>query len=400
MNKIYSTAIIGGGASGLISAIELLNNGVNADEIVIIEGQDRVGKKLIATGNGQGNLMNADFNACHYHGEKGFIDNFVAFTKNLNLEDYFYRLGVPLITDEKGRKYPLSKQASAVLDVLREKLDSAGVKTITGFKVTKITEKNDVFTAYSDGGEVQARKVVLAVGGSSGKQFGTDGTSYILAEKFLHTKTVLYPSLVQLKTNLDKIRALKGLKENALVYAYDGNKLLATYEGDVLFTEFGVSGNAIFYLSAYLSGAKQPKIKIEFIPQYTLEQAEKLISDRKKFSPTQTQERTLGCIVNKRIGSAVYKSAKSDSAKDLAYALKNFELTVTGTLGFNNAQVTKGGIRTNEIDYKTYESKFKQGLYLVGEVLDIDGDCGGYNLTFAFVSAIACARAIAKKDKE
>jgi len=395
LNKTYKVAIVGGGASGLICACELSSLLGDGSNIFILERTDRVGKKIIATGNGQCNLGNANFSSEFYHGDKEFIEQFIRLAKDIDLDGYLYSLGIPIITEENGKKYPVSKQASAVLDTIRARLSSYNVCTLTNFMVNDITFKNGIFTLTSENGKVQAERVVLATGGKAGKQFGTDGFGYALAKKFNHRVTPLYPSLVQVKTELDKIRGLKGLKERVTATAYDGEEKLATCTGDLLFTEFGVSGSAIFTLSAYLSGVKEPKIVVEFMPEFSIEETQKLIADRKKNAVTESGEKVFNCLINKRIGQAVYKTAKTDKASDLAYALKNFTLTVKGTLDFSNAQVTKGGIDTSDIT-SSFESKIQKGLYLTGEILNVDGDCGGYNLMFAFTTGVVVARNIIK----
>ena len=396
LNKTYKVAIVGGGASGLICAVELSSLLGDGKDIVILERTDRVGKKIIATGNGQCNLGNANFSSEFYHGDKGFIEQFIHQANDIDLDGYLYSLGIPIITEENGKKYPVSKQASAVLDTIRARLSSYNVCTLTDFMVSDISFNNGIFMLSSGNGKVQAEQVVIATGGKAGKQFGTDGFGYSLAKKFNHKLTPLYPSLVQVKTELDKIRGLKGLKERVIATAYDGKEKLATCTGDLLFTEFGVSGSAIFTLSAYLSGAKDPKIVVEFLPGFNLEETKQLIVDRKKNATSESGEKVFNCLINKRIGQAVYKTAKSDKASDLAYALKNFTLTVKGTLDFASAQVTKGGIDTADITNK-YESKLQKGLYLTGEILNVDGDCGGYNLMFAFTTGIVVARDIVKR---
>ena len=389
---------MGGGASGLLCAVELLRfkNSLKGNQIAIIEKNDRVGKKLIATGNGQGNLCNQDLSKKHYHGNSFFIKSFFDGAKDINIQEYLTSLGIPLTTAKDGKQYPISKQASAVLDVIRAFLESKGCTIITGETAEQISGKDGDFTIKTDKNVYHAQKVVLAFGGKAGKQFGTDGTSYALAQNLGHDITPLYPSLVQLKTETDKIKGLKGLKENANVVALDGEQVLCQSVGEVLFTEYGVSGNAVFQISGYLAKAKNPKVKIEFLPDYSLEQTTTLLTERQKIDYLQSEQMLVG-IINKRIGQAVIKGAKSTTPSDLANALKNFTLKVTGNLGFNYAQVTKGGVNADQVNPFTLQSIKKKGVYIVGEALDVDGDCGGYNLAFAFTSAIICAKDIKER---
>ena len=398
MQKTYKTAIIGGGSAGLMCAVELLSgaDALSGEEVIIIERNDRVGKKLIATGNGQGNLMNGDFNESFYYGDKGFISAFVDCADKLDLYAYLNKLGIPLSSKKAGKVFPLSKQASAVLDIIRAFLSFKNCTVETGKRVTKVEKNDDVFTIFCGHEQILAQNVVMATGGSAGKQFGTDGTAYKLMTDFGHKLTALYPSLVQLKTDTTCIKGLKGLKETARVTAFDGARPLRSVSGDLLFTDFGVSGNTIFQLSACIAGKKDAYLIVEFLPELSYSETEKLLLKRVKMKHLKKEDLLCG-ILNKRIGQAVLKYAKSDSVEDIAYAIKNFKLKVTGSLDFSYAQVTRGGIKTADVDAETYRSKLCKGMYIVGEALDVDGECGGYNLTFAFVSGITSAKAIKKE---
>lgn len=392
MKNNYQALIVGGGASGLTCAIELLRakNCLSGSDVLILEKNDRVGKKLIATGNGQGNLSNANLSCSNYHGDKSFIDAVINNPQKINVVNYLEELGVFLTTSSDGKIYPISKQASAVLDILREYLANKGCTVNTCENVVSIAKGKDDWIVKTQNGSYTAKNVVLAFGGAVGKQFGTDGSSYSLVQNLGYKVTKLYPSLVQLKTDTTFIRGLKGLKERARVIAYDGNVKLAESVGDLLFTEFGVSGNAIFQVSAYLTDAKNPSISVEFLPDYTLEQVKNLLVKKSQIDYISKEEILVG-ILNKRIGQAILKRCNSFSPDVVAKQIKNFSLKVTGNLGFNYAQVTKGGVQTDQINPLTMQSKINKGLYIIGEALDVDGDCGGYNLTFAFLTGILSA---------
>lgn len=399
MNKIYQTAIIGGGSAGLMTAVELVSGkgALQGSDVVILERNDRVGKKLVATGNGQGNLTNLNLGTQFFYGNSNFINAFIESAKEINLIEYLKGIGIYTFSNKEGKVYPLSRQASSVLDTIRLYLNKKGVNEQTSSKVIKIVKQKDCYQIQTENQPYYAKTVVLATGGAVAKQFGTDGSAYALAEAFGHKKTELFPSLVQLKTELDKIRGLKGLKEVAKVSAVVDGKEVMSATGDLLFTEFGVSGSTIFSLSASVVDKKNATLKVEFLPDLTESEIESILLDREKTCSHLNEEYLLG-LINKRVGQAVLKTAKSKCAKDVAFALKNFNLKVTGNLGANYAQVTKGGIKTEQVDENSYQSKLAKNLYIIGEALDVDGDCGGYNLTFAFVSAIKCARAIKNKN--
>lgn len=399
MQKVYKAIIVGGGASGLVSAIELASNKnkIDGKDILVLEKLDRVAKKLIATGNGQANLSNANLSVSNYYGDTKFISDFFDGAKNISVKDFFMSLGLPFYTMKDGRQYPLSRQANAVVDILRYKIQSLDIEVKTNYEVTDIAFNDGLFTLSTANGKFFAKKVILAVGGKAGKQYGTDGSAYSLAEKFGHKTTKLYPSLVQVKTDTKLIKGLKGIKEQAKVYALDGDKVLKSADGDLLFTEYGVSGSAVFQVSGHLNTAVNPVVKIEFLPDYSLAEVEQIIQTRLDGVTFIDKSDLLIGIVNKKLGQLLMSAVKSLTAKEIAKTLKDFRLSVKETLGFNYAQVTKGGITTIDVNPKTCESSLKDGLYLTGEYLDVDGDCGGYNLTFAFLSGMVSAIDIKSK---
>ncbi len=392
MNGVYSVAIVGGGASGLVCAVELINRGVLGKNIIILEKNDRVGKKLLATGNGQGNVSNAQVSQANYYGDKDFISAFFSCNEKPSIDDLFNSLSLPLCEDSEGRKYPLSKQASSVLDIMREFLFKKEVNVITNAEVTAIKKSGEVFLLFADK-EYKAEKVVTAFGGKAGKQFGTNGTAYELLKPFGHTVTKLYPSLVQLKTDREKIKGLKGLKEKVKLSVKTDNGIKETF-GDLLFTDYGISGDAVFKISPLVADKTNVTINVEFLPNVSSEYLKSIIEERIKKG--YSGESLLNGIINKKIGFNVLRSIKDINAENVVNALKQFKLSVIGTLGYDYAQVTKGGINCKDINPITFESKKQSNLYVIGEALNVDGDCGGYNLDFAFSSAMMVAKAITK----
>ena len=398
MNKIFKAAIVGGGSSGLLCATELLSgeNRLMGGDVVILERNDRVGKKLIATGNGQGNLTNAYISAENYSGDPAFIRAFIEQSKRINLTEYLKNLGIITEKDESGRIYPVSRQANSVLDILRAYLTGNNCTVITGFKANKITVSDGVFTVFSENGEtIRAENIVLTAGGRAAKQFGTDGQAYSLATNFHHKLTPLFPSLVQLKTEKEPIKGLKGIKSNATVSLFDGNTFVKKASGDLLFTDYGVSGNTVFKISDKAVTLKNPVLKIDFLPQFAEKELSEILAKRAR-SGFMPKTDILNGLVHKKLGETIVKLSGGELER-ITKTVKSFEIKVTGTLGFDYAQTTKGGIMTADIVSDTYESKLQNGLYITGEMLDVDGECGGYNLTFAFVSGIIAARSIKNK---
>ena len=387
----YDVAIIGGGAAGLACAVRLLR-GNNKIKVCLIDAGERLGKKLAATGNGQGNISNLDMSCKHFHG--GNVD----LVKKIACVDPY--LGSTLFdclftADDKGRIYPAGKQASALTDSLIKTISNSAItELITGCKISSIEQTKNGFTVSDGIKSFTARYVVLCTGGKAGRQYKTDGTSYALAENFGHKLTPLYPSLVQLKTQTKYIRTLKGIRADCNVCAYSNGKLLNSVRGDVIFTDYGVSGNAIFYISSYVTDKPDSSISLEFLPDFSKQQIEESIIARIN-AGWELKELLSGTLHN-QIGRAIINRAQSDSPQEIVNTLKNFTLPVLGTLGFDYAQVTRGGIDMKDISFEL-ESKLAPNLFFAGEVLDVDGDCGGYNLQWAFTSGMAVADAILKR---
>ena len=383
-------AIIGGGASGL--ALAALLSRKTKLNICVFEGGARPGKKLAASGNGQGNVSNAVISQSNYHGggralAYGIIERY----KN-EYEKLFFG---QFTRDERGRIYPAGRQASALTDCLMAELARNGVKLFTGVKVQAASKGKNFSLALSDGSAASAKYVVLCVGGKAQKQFGTDGSSYALAQSFGHRITPLYPSLVQLKTDTSYIKTLRGIRADCNVTAVVGGKVAAESRGDVIFTDYGISGNAAFSVSPAFAGGNG-EVRLEFAPDLTLERLEEDIKIKRSLGYENSE--LLALTLNNQIGRAIIRRAGCGDAAVIARTAKCFTLEVCGTLGFDYAQVTRGGIDVRDVK-NDLESALCPGLFFAGEVLDVDGDCGGYNLTWAFASAAAVADEIAGREK-
>lgn len=400
--KIYEAAIVGGGAAGLMLAATLCTTQSN---IAIFERGERVGRKLSATGNGQGNITNLACEKEEYCSSTPFgaakaQDIIRAFGKD-SLTSFFERLGVLLLADDRGRVYPAGRQASAFTDALRFFVQEKGVTTHLATQITRVQKQEGVFLLTTDSGETYyAENLVLCTGGKAAKNFGTDGSAYALATGFGHTLTPLYPSLVQLKTDTKNIKTLKGIRvADACVSArWQGGE--QTLTGDIIFTDYGVSGDAVFRLSAYIADKieRGVALSIDFLPAFSYERILDLLTEKRRRFPDMPNGELLCGVVNNQIGRAVMKLVGEGDLARAATLVKAFPLTVTGTLGFDYAQVTKGGIPLEETD-NTLQSKFVDGLYFAGEILDIDGHCGGFNLQWAYSSAQAVAGAIIAKAR-
>lgn len=400
--KKYNVAIVGGGFSGLCTAVLLKKQGVSG--VVVIDANKRIGKKILATGNGQGNITNKEITPEHYHGDACFAAKVLKRYGRDELLSFFSEIGL-IATEREGRFYPASLCASSVADVLRFALENSGTDVITDDRIIKVAREKGCFSLTTDSGlTVCAAKVVLAFGGSSGDGFSTDGKSYGLATAFGHTLSELSPSLVQLKTEREKIRGLKGIKQQASVTLFDGERAVHTSFGDLLFTDYGVSGNSIFYLSAYLRGLRKPHITVSFLPDLTEGELKGLLINKLGLLGKITCEKLLVSLLPSRLSECVIRATKRELSSladysfinDVVEQIKGYRLIIEGTAGFKASQVTAGGIRCAEVDPYTMQSKRERGLYIIGEALDVDGDCGGYNLQWAFSSAAVCAEALSK----
>ncbi len=402
MMKKITTAIIGGGASGLFCAA-LLNT--KNSSVLILERGERLGKKLSSTGNGQGNVTNVHFGAEHYFTfEDSQIEKIEKILTQANEKDmlrFLELLGGLFGADERGRVYPTGRQASAVTDLLRFYLDEKGVEISLSTRVNAIQKSGREYVLFAEtpnGQEkIYCENVVVCAGGKAAKNFGTDGSAYSLVEKFGHTVTKLYPSLVQLKTETKDTKTLKGIRVmNANVSAFLEEKMIANARGDVIFTEYGVSGDAIFKISSFITQVAESglvTLSIDLLPDVAEETLQTVIK-RKALTKRSVYSELLCGILNNQIGRVVMK--RTTEIVEVAKTIKNFTLKITGSLGFDYAQVTKGGIPLKEVS-DNLESSFEKGLYFAGEILDVDGECGGYNLQWAYSSARAVAAAINEK---
>ena len=394
MEKIYQLAIVGGGASGLFLA-----SAKPAQNIILFEKGERVGRKLSATGNGQGNLTNVRASQTPYFSSSNpaLAQAIVRSHDEKELQEFMQKLGLLLVSDDKGRVYPAGRQASAITDALRFYIQKLGVQTKLSCAVLGLEKQNGLFKITAQDGTYYAENVALCSGGKASKNFGTDGTAYALAQNFLHGLTKLCPSLVQLKTETNFIKTLKGIRVSParVTATYKGGT--HTEEGDILFTDYGVSGDAIFRLSAFCTDKIDDgvSLKIDFLPQFTHGEIALAIEQKRKNLPDIEPSELLCGMVNNQIARAVAKRAEN-KVGTYASLLKNFTLRVTGTLGFDYAQVTKGGIPLNETD-GDLQSKLQPNLYFAGEILDVDGACGGFNLQWAYSSAQTVAQAIKKR---
>ena len=390
-------AVIGGGASGLMAAITAKKSG---KEVIILERKDRILKKVLITGNGRCNITNVNANISNYFGKNiSSVENILNRFTPQDTMDFFNELGIVCNEENRGKVYPLSGQASSVVDALRFEAEKLGIKIETEFYVRKIEKDGFKFRIYSeDRKKIEAGRVIIAAGGQSYPELGSNGSGFELAKELGHSVTKLSPSIVQLKTEKNQVKGLQGIKTDVAVTAYGDNKKICTYDGELLFTDYGISGNVVFNISFVMPLYKNVEFEIDFMEKFDYNELYEILKERKKMMSHLTMENYFNGMINKKLGqflskvsgieklSKPVKDLNDSDIRKLCTVLKKYRVKILETTGFKNAQVTAGGVSLDEVNTETLESKIVKGLYFSGEVLDVYGECGGFNLQWAWAS--------------
>lgn len=383
--------IVGGGCSGVVSAIFAKRSN---NEVIILERGDKLLKKLLLTGNGRCNYFNDNQDLVHYHSSSQLVDKFIT-KENLDLVlDFFDSLHiVPKI--KNGYYYPYSNQASTIRDAFIDRINELGVNVKCNYLVNNIKKSNN---GYIINDEIYCDKLVLATGSFAYPKTGSDGMGYSFLEEFGHNIKPILPSLVQLTSDMKYCKLLDGVRSDVTLSLYIDNEFVREEMGEVQLTGYGISGICTFNLSYYanigLYNKKNCNIYINFVP-FIDGDIEEWFNNRCYI----TLYKLLCRCLNKKMVDVIFKVCNlsdtvmfnelSDSNKELLFnTLTRFKYHITGNKGFDNSQVCSGGVDLSEIDPKTYKSLINDNLYILGELIDICGDCGGYNLTSCFISGI------------
>jgi len=375
-------AIIGGGASGIFCAIILKRLYTNID-VTIYEAQSKIGKKILQTGNGKCNLSNKNITTDNYN--TNIIENLINLFDSNKVIKIFNELGLMIRIDEEGRIYPFSEKASSVLDIFLKQINDLKINVKCDNYITNI-KYNNVFTIKNIKNETfTSDYLIIASGGCSSINYSYNTNS--LVEKFGIRMSNLYPSLCALKTK-QNTKSLSGLRMKCKACIIVNDEVKHQTHGEVLFKDDGLSGIAIFILSKYFEKNKKNIVSLDLYEDLTIEDLNNRLYNN------QSLENNLLGYFPKMINYDIIKRAKN---KQIGEVIKNYQFEIVDTYGFNNSQVTKGGVLLNEINIDTFESNKCSNLYIIGEALDVDGTCGGYNLHFAWASAYFCAANIIEK---
>lgn len=360
---IYDVCVIGGGASGLIAAIVAARRGLS---VIILEKNKILGRKILSTGNGRCNFTNRFMNAnCYDCSEPAFVDSIIGRFGCMEIIKFFNDIGI-IPKYNSDLVYPMTNQAATVVAVLEKELNRLEVACELSFDVKTLDKADDVFVINDS---IRARKVIAAFGGKASPALGTDGSCNKLLRKLGHTVSYTYPALVGLKSNNPVLIDLAGLRCIGAVTLYIDDKKICREEGEIQFNKDGISGFPVMQLSGKASRALSEHnvtVHIDFVPFLTDEQLDEYLDIHKDLTGILPQQ-VLGLNLD-------------------AVKARNLIIEINDTYGFNQAQVTAGGVDVSEVSPLDMSSKKCDGLYLCGELLDVDGRCGGYNLSFAFAT--------------
>lgn len=396
MREVWDFAIIGGGASGMAAAIASSENGEN---VLLIEKNDSLGKKISASGNGRCNLMNR--NPPVYYGDSSFAASVIQKIGPDQLRFFWNKLGLYLSEDHEGRIYPFTYQSVSVNNVLKLGLKANHVHIVLQTTAQKISREKDCFHIICDKDTFKAKRVLIAAGGPAAAKLGGTDSGYSLLASFGHTIIPPDSALCSLYTDEKSISGLSGIRVRCAVSLFDAdNNLLHQEKGEVLFSDTGISGICVLQCARFVSVGCRVQINFVYsLFENTDDIISALVKQKEIISGFPIQALLYGILLPK-LSYAVMKQAQIEmrnrtvedlsfeEIKKIAYTLSHYSVQIKGKKGLEDSQVTAGGAKCDEFCSDSMESRLIPGLYASGEVLNIDGDCGGYNLMFAFASGI------------
>ena len=409
---MLTIAIIGGGASGMCAAITAKRENPQAS-VIVFDHKDIPGKKILSTGNGRCNLTNEYMEVSCFRSDspEKIAPVIERFTANDTIK-FFEELGI-LTKSRNGYIYPRSDQASAVLDVLRMELKRLGIEEILSTHIKEVSRAKKGFRIHIEDRNYRADKVILATGSKASKVLGSDGSGYNMAKSFGHRLVPVVPALVQLKVKNFPFAKATGVRTDAKVTAIVNGKAISEDTGEVQITAYGISGIPVFQISRYIARAlyekKPASVEVDFLPQMSEEELFTYLLNRKNNKKHLNADEFLIGVFNQKLIPRLLELANirsntkvgtlnEQNLKKLAHQCKHTLLTISDTNGFDNAQVCAGGVSLDEINIDTMESIYEKGLYIIGELLDVDGICGGYNLQWAWTTGMIAGKCAARQE--
>lgn len=392
--------VVGAGAAGLIASITAARTG---RKVLLLEQNSKIGKKILVSGNGKCNIDNRHISARRFHGENpDFIDEVLNGYGFEVVEKFFTSIGLELIEGKEGKMFPMSLQASSVVELLEFEAQKRGVQILCDCAVTSLSKNDDTFTVETSQGSKRCKKLLLASGSPAAPQLGGSNSGYAFATKMGHSLIPRHPSLVQLCSEEQWVKACAGVKVAGLAKLYANGEYVTEKKGDLLFTNYGISGLAILDLSREVSTRLADydycELSLDLMPGLSKEKLTNLLINRLDTASEKPVEIWLHGILNKKLIHIIREQSKCRARREselnrkevgkLVYAIKNLKLSINDTKGFKGAEVATGGVNTAEVNPQTMESKLVPGLYFAGEILDVDGDRGGFNFHFAWVSGL------------
>jgi len=402
--KHQSTIVIGAGAAGLIASIALAREGVG---VLLLEQNSTIGKKILVSGNGKCNITNRTIASNRYYSQNpSFIEEVFKGYGFEVIEAFFDSIGLPLIEGKEGKMFPMSLQASSVVQLLEYEAKNVGVEIVCDCAVRDITQKSDGFELETSQGVKVATKVVITSGSPAAPHLGGSNIGYAFATKMGHSLTPRHPSLVQLCSDEPWVQQCAGVKVDGVARLYANGEVVGEKRGDLLFTNYGISGLAILDLSREVSmrlaSFDYCQLRLDLMPHFSKAKLTTMLLDRVDNQSQKPISLWLQGILNKKLIPIVLEQSKSRVTLEamlnrkeinrLVHAMKNLTLSISDTKGFQGAEVATGGVDTTQINPQTMESNIVPHLFFAGEILDVDGDRGGFNFHFAWVSGLRVAK--------
>src|SRR5574344_768208 len=397
--------IIGGGAAGLIAGIESARNKAS---VIILERNNSCGKKLLLTGNGKCNYLNEDLDNKHFYSQNRDVLEQILTAKNKDEVINFWH-DLKIISKHKnGYLYPNSNQSSTILNALLLASQKLNIKINTNTYVTHVNQKSKGFLIKTNKGDYDCDKVIVTCGGKTFPKTGSDGNGYVIAQSFNHQVVNIHPGLVQLIMKENYLSTWAGIREDCSLKLYLNKKFIKEEKGEIQLTNYGISGICVMNLSSFILNNQQMEIKINFLPMFKDEESLKTFLAQNK---QDNLYNVLAKCLNSKLVKVILKQAaidensfwnhiSSSKQNELITFLMSFNCEIKGTRDFTEAQISVGGVSLSEINPITLESKIVPNLYFAGEILDVNGDCGGYNLTFAWLSGILVGKSIGESCNE